>query len=176
MNAGNVGCSWPGKCRCLRKETRIPARSSVVPIQTTLQCCWDAADDSHSVKTVCRLTNNQQLLYSEMCITVSETVWTLGWSSDGSLLLLCYFHHSAAADHLEDLSMACPGQHAGPGTDYSAFLSCARCSSTPPQAYPSAWTCSSSQLTICVLSAMPSLAVTLRKDKSSLCSANLFHP
>lgn len=117
----NVGCSWPGKCRCLRKMTLMPEHSSVVPTQAALQRCWNAAERPRCAKTVCRLIKINLITRDvHRCLRDSPS-----WQFDVILSSQCCSRPPRGP-------AACHGQVGVPGlgTDYSAFWSSARCSST----------------------------------------------
>lgn len=153
MNAGNVGCSWPRKCRCLRKETLTPVQSSVVPTQTALPCCWM----QQRALTVWKLTTIKQLgpellLYSVLCIAAFKVVLQL-FVADVIFPPQCCSRPPRGPLH--DMSRsACRSWNW-----LLSFLEHCQVQLHPPQASPSARTSSSSQLTISVLSAMLSLCL-----------------
>lgn len=171
MNAGNVGCSWPAKCRCLRKETLIPVQSCVVPTQTASQSCWDVAPLCEN----CSIGQSGPQL-CHILWWASQSVRTSGCSSDGFSCWGVIF--TPLLLQTTSMTAARHAQVCMPSLGLITQLSGALPGATPPFASIPEHPQAANWLSVFCQRCRPCvwLAVTLHRDKSSLCSANLSHP
>lgn len=164
MNPGNVGCSWSAKCRFLRKVRHM--QCGAVP--TVLHCCWGTAKGKSSLQKDVNHRPSCSYIFVTLIVNIHQLSRAVAWHFAANLIFpspvlqqtsyrepLQGMPRSACRSRdwlLSSLELSHVQLHppsASPHRQAAIWLSlfCQRC-------LPCMW-----------------LAVTLQKDKSSLCSA-----